>query len=121
METCGETRKDGSPCTARALPGGRYCWAHDPALTEQRREKRAKGGANRATSRRLERKMPATLRPLLDKLYTALDGVADGSMTPQQGTSMASIASAIARIFETAELEQRLARLEGEHGRHRAG
>jgi hypothetical protein len=34
---------------------------------------------------------------------------------------MASIASAIARIFETAELEQRLARLEGEHERHRAG
>ena len=35
MTTCQGRRKNGSPCTARALASG-YCFAHDPALAQKR-------------------------------------------------------------------------------------
>lgn len=112
METCIATRKDGKPCVARPLPTGNYCWGHDPAMAEQRRAKSAQGGANRSTSKRLDRLTPASLRPVLDKLYAALDGLEDGTVEPKVGTAMASVASVIVRVHEAAEMEARLAALE---------
>ncbi len=112
MDTCGATRKDGSPCTARARPECDFCWGHDPALALQRRQKSAKGGANKASYRRLDKLTPASLRPVLDKLFAALDGLEDGSVDPKVGTAMASVSSAIIRVSETTELAARLKSLE---------
>jgi len=36
------------------------------------------GGYNKATARRLARRMPATLKPVLDRLYTTLAALATG-------------------------------------------
>src|SRR5262245_38364798 len=43
---CGATRKDGSPCRTRALPGGAFCLFHDPERGEQRKAARRAGGKN---------------------------------------------------------------------------
>ena len=112
MENCTASRKDGTPCRSRALPNSAYCWGHDPALAEQRREKSAKGGANKATVSRLGKRMPASLRPVLDTLYGALTGLEDGTTDPKTATAMASVAGAIMRLYEGSELEGRLAALE---------
>ncbi len=121
MTRCDATRKDGSPCTAQAQAGGAYCWGHDPRLAARRRESSARGGANKATSKRLGKRMPATLRPVLDTLYGALAGLEEGTTDPKTATAMASVAGAIMRLYEGSEMESRLAALEAGHEQHRTG
>jgi Family of unknown function (DUF5763) len=99
MTTCSATRKDGATCTTPARNSG-YCFAHDPALAEKRRAAYRSGGRNKSTSKRLDRLTPASLRPVLSKLYAALDGLEDGSVEPRVGTAMASVASVIVRVHE---------------------
>lgn len=111
MSTCTATRRNGTPCQGHAR-GGEYCFAHDPALQEKRRAGSAAGGRNRATAQRIDRLTPAGLRPVLDKLFAALDGLEDGSVDPKVGAAMASVSSAIVRVYETTELAARLKSLE---------
>jgi hypothetical protein len=109
VATCTAYRKDGAPCTAQALPGRLLCWAHDPDLTEQRRTKSAEGGKNRATSRRLDKLTPATLRPLLTKFIAAVDAVEAGKLEPRQASAMAASGSVILKFYEVGYLEATLA------------
>jgi hypothetical protein len=114
---CSAVRKDGQPCGGHAQSSSHYCWAHDPALADPRAAKRAEGGRNKATHRRLDKLTPASLRPVLTKLYAALDGLEDGSVEPKVGTAMASVASVIVRVHEAAEMEARVTALEARDGR----
>ena len=68
MDRCAATRADGQPCSGWARPSG-YCFAHDPALQEKHQAANAEGGRNEASIKRLERRMPADLKPILDLLY----------------------------------------------------
>ncbi len=117
METdslCRATRRDGQPCTMKAGEDG-YCFSHSPAVVERRRAGNAQGGWNKATSRRLERLIPSSLRPTLETLFTALDEVHEGTLDPRQASAMASLAGAIGRLYETASLEERLEAIEKAH------
>ena len=116
---CRGTRRDGSPCRAPASAVGAsgYCWAHDPANAMARREAQAKGGRHKATTARLRRLVPATLKPVLATLLDALDDVRgeDGqppALSPQQAQAMAALARACVAVYQVAELEPRLAALE---------
>ena len=109
---CTATRKDGQPCTAQVLGDGRQCWAHDPALVEQRAQKRRLGGQNRATARRLTKLMPVRLLPVWDQLEQALADVLSGDLDPRQATAAAAVARALALILQAGELEERMRRLE---------
>jgi hypothetical protein len=113
VTTCTATCKNGTPCSAAARPGKALCFAHCPDLQAKRQAARVNGGAGKATARRLDRLTPARLRPVLDKLYAALDGLEDGSVEPKVAVAMASVAGAIVRCYEVAEVEARLAALEG--------
>jgi len=121
MTTCNARRKDGSPCAARALPDRLTCFAHDPELAERRRAAYAKGGTNKSTVRRLGKRMPATLRPVLDTLYGALAGLEDGTTDPKTATAMAAVSGAILRLYEGSEMESRLAVLEQAHEQKSTG
>jgi hypothetical protein len=118
VTVCTATRVNGTSRSAAARPGKTLCFAHDPELQAKRQAARVNGGAGKSTSRRLDRLTPAGLRPVLDKLYAALDGLEDGSVEPKVGTAMASVASVIVRVHEAAEVEARLAALEGTGSRH---
>ena len=116
---CRGTRRDGSPCQApaTAVSAAGWCWAHDPANADARREAQAKGGRHKATTARLDRLVPATLRPVLATLLDALDEVRgeDGqppSLSPQQAQAMAALARAAVAVYQVAEIEPRLAKLE---------
>jgi hypothetical protein len=111
MTTCSATRKDGSPCTTQARASG-FCFAHDPELAEKRRAAYSTGGSNKRTSRRIDKLTPASLRPVLDKLFATLDGLEDGTIEPRVGTAMASVAGVICRVYEASDLEMRLKTLE---------
>lgn len=98
---CAGTRKDGSRCTARVMGAGDYCFAHDPARAAQRDEARRKGGQGRATRSRLDRLVPATLRPMIG-----------GLLDPKRATAMAALAAAITRAYGIGVLEERVLALE---------
>ena len=112
MAMCSATRRDGQRCTARALPGGRQCFAHDPAYAERRKAASATGGRNKATSVRVARRLPRDVRDVLDTLLTVLAELHDGSLEPRIGSAMAGVSSTILKAYEVANLEERLARLE---------
>ena len=115
---CQATRKDGQPCTVRALPGSAWCFAHDPNRAAQRDEARRKGGRGKARVARAEKLVPASLRPTLSLLFTALEETHAGELDAKQAQAMAALAGAIARLYTTAELEQRVTELEqAAHGR----
>ena len=114
-KVCKATRADGSPCRAGATPDG-YCFAHSPALRERTAEARRQGGRNRSNARRSTKYLPADLRELAGTMLEAIDEVHDGKLDPKRLTAMASGASAVVRLFEVGEIEQRLAALERQEG-----
>ena len=109
---CAGTRKDGTPCTARVMGRGEYCFAHDPAQAARRDQARRRGGRGRATRARLDRLVPATLRPMIGDLLDALGEVHAGDLDPKQATAMAALAGAIVRAYGVGVLEERVQALE---------
>ena len=115
--TCPATRRDGGRCQSTVLLASGYCHTHDPARRAAMAEARAKGGRQKATTARLGRLVPATLKPVLATLLEALDEVRgeDGqppALSPAQAQAMASLARAAVAVYQVAELEPRLAALE---------
>jgi hypothetical protein len=113
--SCAATRKDGRGCTLATRPGSIYCFAHDPVLDEQRQQARAKGGRNKRSSVRAVRRLSPDLHDVLAALYSTLAGLQTGEADPRVASATAAVASAIVRVYGTAELEQRLEALEGRH------
>ena len=101
---CSAKRTTGEPCTAVVVHGREHCVGHLPESTEGR----AKGGAYRSALARLQKYIPQDLSELKTDMFKALDDVHKERISPQQGASMATIANAIIRIYETAELNAEL-------------
>ena len=109
---CEAARKNGAPCQAPALPGSRFCFAHDPERAQARVEARKRGGHNSAKVVRLRGLAPPRLVPIFDQLERALVEVHDGELDPKAAQAMASLARALATLLQTGELEERVRRLE---------
>ena len=109
---CRGTTRGGAPCQAPPYAIGEdgYCWAHSPANAEARREAQAKGGRQKASAARLDRLVPATLLDALDEVRGE-DGQAP-ALSPQQAQAMAALARAAVAVYQVAEIEPRLAKLE---------
>ena len=110
--TCTGTRRDGAPCTSPLVGASGRCFAHDPARHEQVAAARARGGHGKRRIARVEKLVPASLRPTLSLLFTALEETHAGELDAKQAQAMAALAGAIARLYTTAELEQRVTDLE---------
>ncbi len=109
---CTGQRKDGTPCAAAVMGPGVFCYAHDPLRSVERDEARRKGGVNSATRHRVDRLVPATLRPMIGSLLDALDEVHTGKLDPRQASAMAALAGAVTRAYSVGVLEDRVAALE---------
>ena len=113
---CNATRRDGSPCRSPVvLPSG-FCPLHDP---DRQAAVRSAGGRAKSQARRLDRLVPATLKPVLAALLGALEEVHDGQLAPVRAQAMASLASAAVKVYQVGALEERLATLEEELHRER--
>ena len=110
-QRCPAAKKDGSPCTARAGPNG-FCVGHGPNSNEARR----RGGQATSRAARAGKLLPSRLRPILERLETALEQVHTGKLLPAQAGAMASLAGAIIRVYQSGELEERLQVLEERTG-----
>ncbi len=114
--TCKARTKDGQPCWGLRHPSG-YCVAHDPALQQKREAARVNGGKNSSRVARLDKLMPRRLRPVYDRLETALQDVHEGRLDIGRAKAMASLAGAMVRVLQAGELEEltrKLRELQGE-------
>ena len=112
MPRCLATRKDGSPCKGRALPSSDVCRFHSAQHLAEAPRLRVLGGRAKSRANRAGKLVPATLRPVLDRLLAALARVDEGQMPARQAAALAALASAICRVYELGEAEQRLRELE---------
>lgn len=113
---CKAPTKGGQRCQGRPHPSG-YCVAHDPALQQKREEARVNGGTNSSRVARLEKLMPRRLRPVYDRLETALQDVHEGRLDVSRAKAMASVAGAMVRVLQAGELEEltrKIRELQGE-------
>jgi molecular chaperone GrpE (heat shock protein) len=86
--------------------------AHDPTLTEERREAARLGGKGKARIARLGKLVPPRLMSVYDALEEALGQVHDGQLDPRIAQAMSSLASAMVKVLTSGELEERVRRLE---------
>ena len=106
---CNATRRDGEPCRSPVvLPSG-FCPLHDP---ERQAAVRSAGGRAKSRAARLDRLVPATLKPTLALLLTAIDEAYEGTLPPARANAMATLAGAAVRLYQVAELVERVEALE---------
>src|SRR5919202_2984627 len=87
--TCRATRRDGQPCTVKALDDG-YCFAHSPQLAEKRKAAHAAGGRNSATKERMARKVAASgLSQIEEILKATIAGTLQGRIDPRKASAVA--------------------------------
>jgi len=109
---CNGQRRDGQPCQSQVLDAAGFCFMHSPANTDRLHDVHVNAGYARSKTSRASKLLPATLRPVLDRLLAALAKVEDGSITTQQATALASLAGAVVRVYTSGTLEERLQALE---------
>jgi hypothetical protein len=106
-QQCIFIKPDGERCTSFAVLNG-YCIGHQPNSAEYR----AKGGKNRSTKARLDKKLPVRIRQIVILLEKALVEVYQGRLSARQASAMASLGGAICKAYEQGVLEERLEILE---------
>ena len=109
---CRAVRRAGGPCRAAVVLASGLCPAHDPARREALAAARVAGGRNKSRVARAAKLVPRELRAVLGQLMSALGEVRADTISPAQGSAMASLAAAIVRVYQVGVLEERLAALE---------
>ncbi len=115
-ERCQAERKNGQPCQGKALPDSPFCFAHDDRYADLRRQGSSRGGKNKRTEARVQRLIPHDLRGLQRLLFQVIDNTYTGDLDPRKATAIATTATALLRIYEAGEFEQRLQALEVRSG-----
>jgi hypothetical protein len=115
---CAAITRGGSRCASAVLAGSRYCWTHDPAAADRRREASKKGGKARANAERARKQIPPAMsvEDLAGWLSLLFTSVMAGRIEPKIGTACATIARTLLEVRTTTELEQRLSELEARAG-----
>ena len=111
---CKAKTRAGRQCAAPAMRGQPYCSLH--ANPERASELGRKGGLrNRHTYGRNEPREAATPESAADVKKLLAESMAEirgGKMDPKLGTTLAYIGTSLLKAIETADIEERLARLE---------
>ena len=116
-ECCSASRADGSPCGARARPGGRLCLFHDPRCKSARDAGRRAGGQRRCQPRAT---VPVesyamelrSVEDVCELLSGTIRDVRTGRLDPKLANTVGYLASVLVRALEVGRLEERLAALE---------
>lgn len=113
-EGCRGTNRDGSPCSARALPGEPWCVWHHPDRSDQRDQWNRAGGRARSNQARARKQLPADFNAtdLRATLAATIGQALSGAVAPGVATSVASLARAWLAANEQADLVERIEALE---------
>ncbi len=104
MRQCTATRANGQRCKAQVLTEGDLCFIHNPANQGRIEEARRKGGKNKGTSARAQKRMPKEVKDIIQVVEAAMGGVLSAKITPPQAQAVASLAGAWVRLHEIGEL-----------------
>jgi len=115
---CKATTKAGTPCKAQATEGG-LCFFHaNPDLAAELG--REGGKKNRQPLIREDVPVmvdpPKTAADVKGMLADAMAGIRAGRIDPKLGNALGYIATPLLKAIETADLEQRINRLENQNG-----
>ena len=107
---CRANKRDGSPCTAPATGANGFCWAHDPANSDERRRIASKGGRGKGGGELVD------LKKQVKELVT---GVLEGKVERGRAAVANQLYNTLIRAIEqerklreSEELAQRLEALE---------
>jgi hypothetical protein len=121
-QRCAATRIDGSPCGGYAVSKSVFCFAHDPLNAGAIAEARRRGGQARH-GRRIgvtgdaEAVALATLGDVLTLLERAVNDVLTLENSISRARALGYLAGAWGTLYESSELERRVAALEAaQHG-----
>lgn len=113
---CEGTNSRRRQCEAHALPDSPYCWFHDPAKVEERKQARANGGQARAGRKITQgNTQPREIRTVADVLALLGETVNDALLLENslnRATVISRLALAMLKAFEVNELESRMSALE---------
>lgn len=123
-QTCAAKTTAGKPCSATALPGGRYCLFHDPEHAERCAEGRRHGGVHRNQTRScLDPDAPDVVihgaKDVCTLIVTTINDVRKGRIDPKIANTIGFLAGVAIKAFEVGELEARLNELESAVSRTR--
>ena len=106
-KVCRANKRDGSPCTAPATGANGFCWAHDPANSEQRRRIASKGGRGKGGGELSDLK-----RQVKDLTADVLEGKVDRGRAAVANQLYNTLIRTIEQERKQRELEELAQRLE---------
>ena len=110
MPRCAASKPDGSPCERIVGASQRYCYAHDPARSEERKRNASRGGKSRANGEIPELK--AQLKKLAADVLSGEVDRGAAAVVNQILNTRARLIELERKIREQEELAQRLQALE---------
>ncbi len=114
MNRCLGTKRDNSPCTVTVEPPQTYCWWHDPANAEKRKQAAARGGKRGGRGRPLVAAADVAdqMQDLADKILAGELGRADAAVCGQLLNVKLRALEVGRKLREAEDLERRLEELE---------
>lgn len=98
------------------MRGQPYCFSHNPATKRAKKKAVAKGGRNRRTPSRAsppqDEASITSIQDVRDLLFRTLAEVRNGKLDAVLARTIGYIAGVAAKVTETAELDQRVQKLE---------
>ncbi len=115
MNRCLGTKRDNSPCTVTVEPPQTYCWWHDPANAEQRKQAASRGGkrAGRGRPQAEIATIKGELREVIEAVRTQALDKSIGAVVFQGYTVLLRAHTVGLDVEERLELTERLENLEG--------
>jgi len=112
---CQAVKPDGSRCQAAALPGRDFCFFHDPAKADERREAQSLGGQqNRMKT--LDASAPDVeiedCQDVVRLISETINQVRKGQIDPRVANAVGYLANVLIRAVEQGDMEKRLDDLE---------
>ncbi len=123
MNRCLGTKRDNSPCTVTVEPPQTYCWWHDPANADKRKQAAARGG-KRAGRGRPQAELSDIKQRLSDLATDVLEDKVDKGAAAVAGQLLNTYIRAVSvdlKAREQLELIERLEALEEALERNKEG
>jgi hypothetical protein len=110
MARCAASKPDGSPCERIVGASQRYCYAHDPARSEERKRNASRGGKSKGNSEIADLK--GQLRKLAADVLSGEVGRSEAAVVNQILNTRARLIELERKVREQEVLEERLEALE---------
>ena len=110
MARCAGRKQDGRQCTAIVKPPNTYCYAHDPARSEERKRNASRAG--KSTGGREIKDLKRRISEVVDAVLAGSQDRGRAAVAIQGFNSLRGVLELERKIREVDELEARIEELE---------